>query len=215
MKLGCLGFLALLLVLAVVFVGGASAIYLAGGMFEAPPWPSAIYYTLSDGYRAQDKIFELILRDSGRSFRHEPVLITEREVNAYLQRHLEEKEGIRLSPLVVKLSDDEIHLQGKTALRDLFKGFPFYLLPDYLPSSALDRPVWVTVRGTIRLDRERGMASRDYTQLEVKTFSLGNQGLGAWLLSLLLGRERLQWRVPAVVETIKVQEGAIVISTRK
>ena len=75
----------------------------------------------------------------------------------------------------------------------------------------MDRPVWVTVRGTISLDRETSRAARKYGRLEVKEFTLGNQDMGAWLLSLLLGQERLRWEVPAIVEAIKIQDGRMLI----
>ena len=212
MRFGCLGCFVLILILAVVLVGGATALFFAGSIFDIPTVPQAPY-TASDGYRAQEKLFELILRDSGRSSRREPLLITERELNAFLARHLEEREGMPFSPLVVKLTPDTMEAQGQTKLKNLFKGFPFYLLVDYLPASTMDRPVWVTVRGTIRLDREKGRASRENGQLEVNGFSLGSQDMGPWLLSLLLGRERLRWQVPAVVSKIKIEDGVMLITT--
>lgn len=212
MRFGCLGCFVLILILAVVLVGGATALFFAGSIFDIPTVPQAPY-TASDGYRAQEKLFELVLRDSGRSPRREPLLITERELNAFLARHLEEREGIPFSPLVVKLTPDTMDIQGQTTLKNLFKGFPFYLLADYLPASTMDRPVWVTVRGTIRLDREKGRASRESGQLEVSGFSLGSQDMGPWLLPFLLGRERLRWQVPAVVNKIKIEDGVMLITT--
>ena len=214
MKFGCLGCLGLLLVLGVVLLGGALALLFGGSIFEVPAL-SKPTYSASDGYRAQDKLFEIVLRDSGRSPRRDPVVITDEELNAFLAAHLQQKEGLPISPLVVKLSSDTVEVRGQTAFKNLFKGFPFYFLPDRLPASTMDRPVWVTVRGTIWLDRETSRAARKYGRLEVKEFTLGNQDMGAWLLSLLLGQERLRWEVPAIVEAIKIQDGRMLIYSAK
>jgi hypothetical protein len=208
MKFGCLGLLILLLILALVLVGGAAALFMGGAMFATPKiFPQT--YTGSDAYRVQDKLFELVLRESGRSSRQDPIVLTDQELSAFLATYLERAEAIPLSPLMVRLHPATVEIQGRTALRNLFKGFPAYFLPKYLPASTMDRPVWVTVRGSIGVDRER---AGKYGRLEVKEFSLGNQDVGPWLVSLLVGRERLRWQMPAVVETIQVQDGRIVIT---
>ena len=214
MKFGCLGCLGLIVILAVVLVGGAAALFFGGSIFEAPAVPTATY-SATDGYRAQEKLFEIVLRDSGRSSRQDLIVITDHELNAFLATYLAQKEGLPLSPLVVRLLPDTVEVRGQTAFKHLFKGFPFYFLPDYLPVSTMDHPVWVTVRGTIALDRDKTRAARKYGRLEVKEFSLGKQDMGAFLLALLLGQERLRWEVPAVVETIKIQDGRILISSAR
>src|SRR3990172_8038655 len=187
MKLACMGFFVLLLILAVILVGGAAALYYAGSVFDMPAIPS-VEYTPSDGHRAQQKLFELATRDSRRSA--EPVVLTERELNAFLARDLEESEGLPFSPIVVRLSPGTIEVQGRTTLIHLFQGFPFSLLAEYLPAPALDRPVWVTVSGTIEVQKRRSRTERPYGQLVVSEFSLGNQDLGSWVLSWMIGGRR-------------------------
>lgn len=214
MKYGCLGCMSLLLLLAVVLLGGAAALFFGGAIFETPPLRKSDY-SLSEGYRAQEKMFEIVLRDSGRSSRRDPIVITDRELSAFLARYLKESEGIPVSSIAVRLRPDIVEVQGQTVFRDLFKGFPFHFLPDYLPTSTMDQQVWVTVHGTIELGREKGRTSHKYGQLEVKEFSVGKQDIGPWLLSLLLGRERLRWPVPEIVETIKIQDGRIVITAAR
>ena len=214
MRFGCLGCFVLILILAVVLVGGATALFFAGLIFDIPTVPQAPY-TASDGYRAQEKLFELILRDSGRSSRREPLLITERELNAFLARHLEEREGMPFSPLVVKLTPDTMEAQGQTKLKNLFKGFPFYLLVDYLPASTMDRPVWVTVRGRISVTSGSGGRTR-YGEVTLTDFTLGKQPLGISLLYVMLGPSGaglLRWQVPTVVESIEVDDGRLIIRT--
>lgn len=217
MRFGCLGCFPLLLLVGLVLVGGPVAFYFAGAIFDIPPLPK-VDYTPSDGHRAQQKLFELVLRDSQRSSRKDPVVITERELNAFLARHLEESEEIPLSPLVVKLSTGTIEVRGKTKLTHLFKGFPFYLLADYLPPAAVARPVWVRVSGTIQVERRKSRTGRANGRLRVNEFSLGNRAMGPWLLRLLLGgaeQTLLRWPVPAVVNTITVGDGRLIIATRK
>lgn len=217
MKFGCLGCFLLLLILAVVLAGGAVALFFGGAIFDMPPLPRTDH-TPSDGYRAQQKLFEIVLRDANRSSLREPVVITQRELNAFLARHLEESEGIPLSPLVVRLSPGTVEVKGKTILRNLFKGFPVYLLPDYLPTSTIDRPVWVTVRGTVEVERPSASSEREYGRLQVTDFSLGGQDLGPWILTLLLGqaeRTPLRWPLPVIVETITIEEGRLVITMRR
>ena len=216
MKVGCLGCFLLLLIMAVVFVGGAVALYFSGAVFDTPAMPRA-EYTPSDGYRAQQKLFDLVSRDSRRSSL-EPVVLTEREVNAFLARHLEEGEGIPFSPLVVRLFPGTIEVRGQTTLVNLFRGFPFSLLADYLPTSTLNRPVWVTVSGTIQVERRRSRTEREYGQFQVSQFSLGNQELGPWVFSLMLGwREQslLRWQLPPVVDTITIEQGRLIITPRR
>lgn len=215
MKFGCMGCFVLLLILAVVLVGGAVALYYAGSVFDMPAFPK-VEYTPSDGHRAQQKLFELAARDSKRSA--EPVVLTERELNAFLARHLEESEGIPFSPLVVKLLPGMVEVQGRTTLVNLFKGFPFSFLVEYLPASTLERPVWVTVSGTILVQGRKSRTEREYGQLQVSEFSLGNQELGPWVLWLMLGgkeRSLLRWQLPPGVDTITVEQGRMVITTRK
>jgi len=214
MKFGCMGCLALLLILAVVLLGGAAALYYAGSVFDMPATPG-VEYTPSDGHRAQQKLFELAARDPKRSA--QPVVLTERELNAFLARHLEESEGLPFSPIVVRLFPGTIEVQGRTTLVNVFRGFPFSLLAEYLPASALDRPVWVTVRGTIQVQKGRTWTERSYGQLVVREFRLGNQDLGSWVLSWLLGGRReslLRWQLPPAVDGITIEQGKVVITLR-
>ena len=214
MKFGCMGFFLLLLILAVVLVGGGAALYFAGSLFEMPPMPR-VEYTPAEGHRAQEKLFELVSRDPKRAS-SEPVVLTERELNAFLARHLAESEGIPFSPLVVRLLPGTIEVQGRTTLINLFRGFPFSLLAKSLPASTLERPVWVMVSGTIQVQGRKSRIEREYGHLQVNGFSLGNQDVGPWILALMLGgTDLLRWRLPAAVDTITIEQGRMVITTRK
>lgn len=212
-----MGLLLILLILGVALVGGGAALYFAGSLFDMPTVPQ-VEYTPADGHRAQEKLFELVLRDPRRASNSEPVVLTERELNAFLARHLAESEGIPFSPLVVRLLPGTIEVQGRMTLINLFRGFPFSLLAKSLPASTLERPVWVTVSGTIQVQGRKSRTEREYGHLQVNAFSLGNQDLGPWILALMLGgtdRSLLWWQLPAAVDTITIEKGRMVITKRK
>lgn len=212
MKSGCLGCLLLLVILVVVLVGGGAALFFAGSVFETPRIPQ-VAYSPADGYRAQQKLFALTREEVGRPG---PVVITEREVNAFLGRHLEESAGLPLSPLVVKLLPGVAQVYGQTSFGALLKGFPFSLLPDYLPEGTLDRRVWVSASVTLEMTRPRARGEPRSARLRVTEFGLGTQDLGPWILSLLLGRtERTlsELRLPRSVKTLAIEAGRVVITT--
>jgi hypothetical protein len=216
MKAGCIGFVIIALVVAIALVGGGAVLFSAGSIFEIPSRPPA-QYSASDGYRAQQKLFSLLPREGRRPPRE--VVLTEPEINAFLARHLAESEGIPLSPIVVKLRPGIVEIQGMTTFRTLLRGFPFRLLPEYLPGTTFDRPVWVSVRGVVEMPRGQLRSERQYGRLRIIEFGLGGQDLGAWVLWLMLGpevnRHLFQWPVPPVVETIAVDQGRVVIGTAR
>jgi hypothetical protein len=212
MKLGCFGCLVLIVVLLLVVVAGLGVIYLSANIFSAPE-ARPVSFTKSDGYAAQQKLFELALRQAGRSSRKEPVIITEPEANAFLSRHLE-KSGLPLSPIVVRFTQGEILAQGQTSFRNLLRGPPFAQIAPYVPSKRLDEPVWVTVQGRIKIE---GTGKSRHGSVEISQFALGKQQLSAILLTLLMGPSGgglLEWPVPAVVEEVRVGEGQLSITTR-
>ena len=209
---GCFGCVALIVVLLVIAVVGLGALFLSTNIFSAPEVRS-VPFTKNDGHAAQQKLFEVALRQSGRSSRRDPLIITEPEANAFLSRHLEQS-GLPLSPIVVRFANGEMVAQGQTAFRNLLKGVPFRQIAPYLSTKRLDEPVWVTVGGRIKVE---GTGKSRTGSLEVTQFALGKQPLGSILLLLLMGPSAgglLQWPVPAVVDEVRVGEGQLSITTR-
>ena len=212
MRLGCFGCLAVVLavlVLAALVLGG---IFMSTNLFTAPT-VRPVPYTRSDGYSAQQKIFELVQRQAGRSARKDPVIFSEAEANAFLSRHLDQA-GLPLSPIVVRFGKGELQVQGQTQARNLLKGPPFAQLLPYVKTSKLDEPVWVTVHGTVTID---GTGNSRTGQLSITDFALGKQPLGPFLLSILMGPSGggvLQWPVPAAVESVRIGDGQLFVVTR-
>ena len=209
MRLGCIGCLLLIILILVIALG---VIFLAGNILATPD-VQPVSFARSDGLAAQQRLFEVLLRQSGQSRRRDPIVITEAEANAFLAKHLDQA-GLPLSPIVVRFSRGELTAQGQTALRNLFKGPIFSHLLPYVPDKRLDTPVWVTVRARIRVD---ATDRRHYGNVEVGEFALGRQPLGSFLLSFLMGPTGgglLKWPIPSVVDDIQIRDRQVVISTR-
>jgi len=215
MKLGCFGCFALVVLVLAVLVVTGGVLFLSVNILRSPD-VQPVSFSRADGYAAQQKLYELVLRQAGRSGRRDPITLTEREVNAFLSRHLAEVAGVPLSPLTVRLDEDHLFAQGQTALRNLFQGPPFaYLLP-YIPDRRLDQPVWVSVRARISIDAAAGAAT-GYGTVTVTEFVLGRQPLNSFLLYVMLGPSGaglFRWPVPGVVESIRIQSGQAIIRTR-
>jgi hypothetical protein len=190
-------------------------VFLSTNLLSAPQG-RPVPFSKGDGYATQQKLFEVALRQSGRSSRRDPIVITEPEANAFLARHLDQA-GVPLSPIVVRVAGGYLTAQGQTALRNLFKGPPFAQILPYISDKRLDQLVWVTVRARIRVEGGFGAGSSRYGNVEVIDFVLGKQPLGSFLLSILMGPSGgglLHWQVPSVVDDIQIREGQLVITTR-
>ena len=215
MKLGCFGCFALVVLVLAVLVVTGGVLFLSVNILRSPD-VQPVSFSRADGYAAQQKLYELVLRQAGRSGRRDPITLTEREVNAFLSRHLADVAGVPLSPLTVRLDEDHLFAQGQTALRNLFQGPPFaYLLP-YIPDRRLDQPVWVSVRARISIDAAAGAAT-GYGTVTVTEFVLGRQPINSFLLYVMLGPSGaglFRWPVPGVVESIQIQSGQAIIRTR-
>lgn len=216
MRIGCFGCLTLFVGILVVVVAAAGFLFLSGNI-SAPPEFSPTRFTRSDGFSAQQKLYEIVRRQSGRSGRQDDVVLTQQEVNAFLANHLEEVADLPFNPLSVKFTGGFIEVRGQTALRNLLQGPPFAQLLPYLPTERLDRPIWVTIKGRIAIEPGPAGATRSYGRLHLTEFDLGQQPVGTWLLSVMLGPtggRLLRWQVPAVVRGVTIEEGRAVIRTR-
>jgi len=213
-KIGCFSCLVLL-------VGGLALLVVAGGAFFlssnifATPQVAPVAFSRSDGYAAQQKLYEIAQRQSGRSSRKDPISLTEAEANAFLSRHLDEG-TVPLSPIVVRFKADEFVIQGQTALRNLIQSPPCSWALPYLPNRYLTRPVWVSVGGRITIARGSESSARS-ADVTLDDFALGRQPISPFFLYSLMGPSGgglFHFRVPAVVESIDVQGGRLVIRTR-
>jgi hypothetical protein len=136
---------------------------------------------------------------------------------AFLANHLAESADLPFSPLVVRFAGGQMELKGQTVLRHLLQGPPFPQFMRYLPAERLDQPVWVTVRGRFVIEHPRSKTGRTYARVDVTEFALGKQPVGRWLLWLMLGQtgwKLLRFQVPAVVDSVQIDERRAVIRTQ-
>ena len=213
-KVGCFGcFILVIGVLALlVLVGGA--LFLSTNIFGVPQVPS-VAFSRSDGYAAQQKFYEIIQRQVGRSSRKDPISLSEAEANAFLARHLSEG-TVPLSPIVVRFKMDEFVVQGQTPLRNLIQSPPVSFLLPYLPEKYLNRLVWVTVRGRITVGGRSDTPERS-ADVSLSEFVLGRQPVSPILLYALMGPSGtglFHFRIPGVVEGVDIVGGRAVIRTR-
>lgn len=216
MRFGCFGCLILIVAVLVVVVAAAGFLFLSGNMATAPD-VQPTRFTRADGFSAQRKLYELVLRESGRSTRTDPVILSEAEVNAFLANHLAESADLPFSPLIVRFSGGQLELKGQTILRHLLQGPPFPQFMRYIPAERLDQPVWVTVRGRFVIEHPRTKTGRTYARVDVTEFALGKQPVGKWLLWLMLGQtgsKLLRFQVPAVVDSVQIDERRAMIRTQ-
>ena len=218
MRVGCFGCLLLLVILLVLLVAVLGVVFLSGNILDAPEITVAATpkFSRADGYSAQQKLFDLVRRGSGESTRRGPVILTEQEVNAFLANHLAEAD-LPFNPMSVRFVGGQIEIHGKTPLRNMIQGQPLVQISRYLPADRLDQPVWVFVKGRIRIDPPGMGGGRLTGRMEISEFALGKQPLGSWLLTAMLGgtaNRLLRWPVPAVVEDVTIDEGRLIIRTR-
>jgi len=216
MRLGCFGCFALAVVVLGILVVAGGVLFLSTNILATPdirPVP----YSKADGYAAQQKLYEVYLRQSGRSSRKDPIVLTEREANAFLSQHLSEVSGMPVTPLNLRFEQGQFLAQGRMALRYLFQGPPFAYVASYVPPRRLDQPVWVTVRGRIDIENGGAQGAKRYGNVSVTELVLGRQPINGFLLYVMMGPSGaglFRWPVPAVVEAVQFESGEALIRTR-
>lgn len=211
MRLGC-GCLVTILALIVVVGLGLAGIVVVGSIFSTPDF-EPVAFTPSDGRTAQQRLFEVVLRQSGQSARRDPIVISEAEANAFLSRHLDQA-GLPLSPIAVRFRGGRIVVQGQTPLRDLLRAPVVAQVAPYLGDDRLNRRIWVTTTARILVE---GTGRQRSGRAEVEQFSVGRQPLGTLLFPILMGSSAsrlLKWPMPPVVQEIRISDGRLEIRTR-
>jgi hypothetical protein len=215
MKAGCIGCFLMVIVILAVLVLAVGTLLISGNVFRTPE-ARPVTFSRADGYAAQQKLYEVVLRQAGRSSRKDPISLTEREASAFLSRHLADSARVPLSDLSVRFEPGEFIAQGQTPLRSLVQGPIFSYLVPYIPDKPLDQSVWVSIRGRINIETSAAGTKR-YGQVTLTRFVLGRQPVSPILLYVMMGPSGaglLEWPVPQVVESVKIERGQAVIRTR-
>jgi hypothetical protein len=193
------------LILGGLVLGGGAALArsLAWPRDAAPPQapPDA-------GLRVESALAQLFLREAGLSKRHDPLVLTAEEVNAFLAGHVEVRDS-PVWPVRVQIYPAEVELGGPTTLGRLVEASMGARPAQVLPGPAAEHSVWITVRGSVAVSAGRA-------EFVAHTAAIGRQGVPLALFwKVVGGRPRaLIWRMPRVVERVEIQPGRLVIHTR-
>jgi hypothetical protein len=216
MKFGCAGCLVLAVGLAFMAAVVAGFFVLSGNIFEEPR-VEVLDWSRADASAVRSKLYEIVQRDAGQSGRQDPIVLSERDLNAWMARHLAETAGLRFDPFALRLTQGQFVLQGRTILRNLLQGPPFAQLVPFIPAAQLNRPLWITVHGYVSVQPGGPGGKPGRARVTLTEFDLGKQPVGNWPFSVVMGPAGwglLSWPVPGVVRDIDIEDKRIVIQTR-
>lgn len=206
------------MVVTLVSLLAAGALWLGWGVFDRPEAQYEVG-SAADGRRAQQKLFGLATRGTGTNPRVErkgTVTVTERELNALLARHVSIEElpladgGIRL------VGNGIVEVAGGLPLHAVF-GDSLSSVARLLPERWAGKPVWLRLRGHVRLETSAARNDRRRLRLDVESLRVGSRRLPAAVLSLLPEGPVLRatrWPVPDAVDSVLVEPGRVIITTR-
>ncbi len=186
----------------------------------APPETAPLQGTAEDGVRAQQKFVAImragIGKPRGERAPQEHVL-SEAEINAFLNRHLGAIGGVPFDQLAVRLVGEGIvEVFGRVPLRRAF-GEGVAGLIDYLPDSWTTAVVTVRLRGPLRLETETSPGQPKTLRLEVTEAYVGQQQVPVTAVQWMLGPDgrRLftRLRIPLSVERVTIERQRAVIRT--
>lgn len=191
------------------------AVWFAGGMLERPVIRHEVG-TADDGHRAQQKLFELAGGIAPRrDQRKGSVTLSEREINAFLTRHL--RGNMPLADGGVRLIGNGVaEIAGRVPLHGILGEWPSSIAR-VLPERWAGQSVWLRLRGPVRL--ETGAAPGDVrrVRLEPDAVWVGRRRVPAALLTMIPGGPALRatrWPVPETVEAVVVEPGRVTIARR-
>ena len=170
-----------------------------------------------DGRRAQQKLFELsgTTAPYRRDQKWVTVTLFEREINAFLARHVSAE---------LPLTDGAVHLvgngvvevMGRLPLRAVL-GDSVGSVARALPQRWAGQPVWLRLRGPLRLEATTARAGPRRLRVEVETLWVGSRRVPAALLTILPEGPALRatrWTVSGTIDTVVVEPGRLTVTSR-
>ena len=171
----------------------------------------------ADGRRAQQKLFELSGRavSSRRDQRSVTVTLSEREINAFLVRHLSDE-----SPLaegsVHLVGNGTVEVAGHVPIRAVL-GNAVGSFVRALPQRWASQPIWLRLRGPLRLEAGTARPSPRRLRIEVESFWVGSRRVPAAVLTILPEGPALRatrWAVSGTVDSVVVEPGRLTVTSR-
>ena len=171
----------------------------------------------ADGRRAQQKLFELSGKGapSRRDRKSVSVTLSEREINAFLVRHVSD---------ALPLADGAVHLVGNGVV-EVMGRVPLRAVPGdsigsvtrALPQRWADQPVWLRLRGPLRLEAATARAGPRRLRIDVESLWVGNRRVPAAVLTILPEGPALRatrWAVSATIDAVVVEPGRLTVTSR-
>jgi len=171
----------------------------------------------ADGRRAQQKLFELSGKGAPSRRDHKSVSVTlsEREINAFLVRHVSD---------ALPLADGAVHLVGNGVV-EVMGRVPLRAVPGdsigsvtrALPQRWADQPVWLRLRGPLRLEAATARAGPRRLRIDVESLWVGNRRVPAAVLTILPEGPALRatrWAVSATIDAVVVEPGRLTVTSR-
>jgi len=204
---GCLVGLVAGFLLAAAGLGVAWAVTLV----LATPEVETLVTTAEDSARAQGKVLALYRRPSRDRASTGSIVLTEREVNALVNRALVDE--VPLSPTLVHLrGDDRAEIAGRVRVEDLLGEEPLSAVRGWLPPRVRQRHVWL--RTSVRIEVQAGR--RVQVRLAPMTASIGRLPIPVFALRWLLepaALRYLRWVLPERARGLRIEPGQVVITT--
>lgn len=197
----------------VLVLGG---IWYGRGMLEQPPASYAVG-SATDGQRAQQKLFELSgkVASPRRGQTRVTLTLSEREINAFLARHA--SDVLPLAEGAVHLvGDGVVELSGRIPLR-AFLGDSVNSVARAFPGPWSKQPVWLRLRGPLRLETGTARADLRRLRLDVESLWVGSRWVPAIVLSVLPDgpiRRATQWTVSGTIDSVLVEPGRLTVTSR-
>jgi hypothetical protein len=205
----------LAIILTSLLVG--ALLWFGSGVLDRPA-PQHEVGSPADGRRAQQKLFDLTTGGTatGRREERRTVTLAERELNALLVHHVS-SEGLALSDPGIRLvGDGVVEITGRLPLHAFF-GDWLSMVGRVLPERWAGKPIWLRLRGHVRLETGAARGDRRQLRLDVESLWVGSRRLPASVLSLLPEGPVLRatrWAVPHTVEAVVIEPGRLMISIR-
>lgn len=211
-KTGC-GCGCLTVILLSLLVAGL--LWFGSGIFDRPTIQREVGGT-AEGRRAQQKLFELAAGGGNRRGEPRTITLSEGEINALLTRHLS-SDRLPLADAGIRLvGDGVVETIGRLPLHALF-GDSLSAGIRFLPERWAEKPVWLRLRGQVRLETGAVRGDRRRLRLDVESLWVGSRRLPAAVLSVLPEGPVLRatrWPVPDSVDSVRVEPGRLTITIR-